>query len=1044
MLPDESSASARVEILLGVFYEFLDRFDPTRLLFLDTCGRWLPGAPRTRDRISNEVWFRMWQATGQAGGRDALRDLLAPFVKGLSHEDLAGLVRATGVECEGPPGVLLAVMELIYRLVESEACRRISTAYVAEWDTRSRQKARRFSERMESVAADLAALVPEALTGAGPGTFTDRLGPAGEDLFGNICRTIAEEESVRYDLFGWTASPARGRRPDVDTGGIRADGITWAVPVAPWSDGLLRPAMELLLDPDLDVKTGIQYRVTDVLAALRDPRSAESLVAALRRWPAGFTDLRAKIIYALGGLGLAGTVPYMVEALGGPDSVEVTDGTGTHTRSRYAEKREAVWALGKLGGAAVGALGELERCGDSADRGLRLHLAWALGEIGRRQKLESGGVDAGIVIALLRLLTTGDRGIVEEAALALKGLETPDFMQTIYLQNLDAVPMSSLKPSRTGLYELSETILHLVALKRPVVMAVTGDSGTGKTYFCRAVAGGFADIKAHEVVYLMRDRSHDKTLDRILGIEWLKRHVEPVFYEDYPVPEERDDPDAFFDEFIRANASKKLIVLDGWRDEAYFHPIMNRFYERGHLDILVRFQATFSTRRLNLEEREASLDRVEMHLPLLERPVLEETVFYREGEVLIYDLDNSMGSRLTQDETLEVFDRKKVDAWGDQIRIGRFTSARMFETRERALTCGEDIPPVTRQALRGKPPSALVLRETSFRRSLNRALGEIPNLLETVTVEGISLEGIAFYNHGQLAAWGSEGEVAVLTGFTDRVFTARVHSASVVGLAVAGGRIYSVDSRGVLVVTSPAEKQTAVIGEAGPGVVCMAAHRDGKVVTGHEDGTVRVWDAVGGEVTVLAGHQSSVRALAIDRNGNIYSGESTGLLRVWNRRRTGTCLLEGPASPVQALGVHLDGRVIAGMGSPAGCLALIDVGGGRAEIPAIPGDLSVKTITPYYDGRILVGTRASGDDKVTGTLLAIDFRERSYVRLPGHRLETAACVTMGPRIVTCGRDDEAQTTIRIWGTSAYVRREHDKLRLMPDKIQRPPYYRALF
>jgi hypothetical protein len=338
--------------------------------------------------------------------------------------------------------------------------------------------------------------------------------------------------------------------------------------------------------------------VADVLARLADPRSADKLLAALERWHPRYTDLRSKIIYAIGNLRLRKTLPDLVAVLESPDSVQVGRGSREYAKSRHAEKREAVWALGKLGCDALDAVPQLGRYADSNDRDVRTHLAWTMGEIGRCQKDTSGGIDAGILITLLRLLTSRDNQVVEEAASALRAVGMPDFLNTLYLRDFTTTPMLSLKPSRTGLYELSETILHLVSLKTPVVMAVTGDSGTGKTYFCQAIADGFAGIRAHEILYLMRDRTHDKTFDRMLGIQWLRQHVEPVYYEDYPVPEVKDDPDGFFEQFIHANSNKSLIILDGWRDEAYFHPIITKFYLRGYLDLLVRFQTTYSTRRL--------------------------------------------------------------------------------------------------------------------------------------------------------------------------------------------------------------------------------------------------------------------------------------------------------------------------------------------------------------------------------------------------------------------------------------------------------------
>jgi hypothetical protein len=51
--------------------------------------------------------------------------------------------------------------------------------------------------------------------------------------------------------------------------------------------------------------------------------------------------------------------------------------------------------------------------------------------------------------------------------------------------------------------------------------------------------------------------------------------------------------------------------------------------------------------------------------------------------------------------------------------------------------------------------------------------------------------------------------------------------------------------------------------------------------------------------------------------------------------------------------------------------------------------------------------------------------------LSGHALGTKDCLTMGPRIITCGLDDGAKPSIRIWGSEFFVRTELSKLFIKP-------------
>ncbi len=51
------------------------------------------------------------------------------------------------------------------------------------------------------------------------------------------------------------------------------------------SPALLRPCLTLLLDDRVEIESGIPYMSSIVLSILQDPRSAETLLAALRHFP---------------------------------------------------------------------------------------------------------------------------------------------------------------------------------------------------------------------------------------------------------------------------------------------------------------------------------------------------------------------------------------------------------------------------------------------------------------------------------------------------------------------------------------------------------------------------------------------------------------------------------------------------------------------------------------------------------------------------------------------------------------------------------------
>ncbi|OGD11189.1 MAG: hypothetical protein A2Y86_04300 [Candidatus Aminicenantes bacterium RBG_13_62_12] len=538
------------------------------------------------------------------------------------------------------------------------------------------------------------------------------------------------------------------------------------------SPALLLPCLSLLADEELSLESGIPYAASVILSILRDRRSTAGLLRALGRFPLSRSKIRENIIYTLGSLHEGAAVPALSALLDEPDEVPAEAG---RVRLIVEQKVEAVWALGKIGAPAVPAIPALARCADHDSSMLKTCVSWTLGEVGRAQKEQMGGLDADVVIALLKLLKVRNRQVYEETVSALRKIDLPEFIHSLYLYHAGAVNLQGLLPAQRGLYELSETLHYLIQSKGRAIMAVTGDSGTGKTYFCRAVSGGFGNLGPDDILYLMRDsKIGQKVCNRILGLRWLKHNIDPAYYHDYPLSEEEDDPRAFLDEFLEENKHRKLIILDGCRDRDYFQRVVDAFYERGVMDLDVTFRATFSTRRLNLEEREVAMESVNTHLSFLEEPILEDTDFYREGVVLVYDFDNSVGARLNREETLELFDRQKIESWGGLIRLGAFdrgkrtapVSSSTLDPRTETLSCRADAAPPGRV----RP---FRQEERHIRPRLNDDLAAEPNLLETFDFGDLKADRLRLYAQNQVAGTSEDGRGFVLSFIDNRLFVAR-------------------------------------------------------------------------------------------------------------------------------------------------------------------------------------------------------------------------------------------------------------------------------
>jgi WD40 repeat protein len=97
-------------------------------------------------------------------------------------------------------------------------------------------------------------------------------------------------------------------------------------------------------------------------------------------------------------------------------------------------------------------------------------------------------------------------------------------------------------------------------------------------------------------------------------------------------------------------------------------------------------------------------------------------------------------------------------------------------------------------------------------------------------------------------------------------------------------------------------------------VYALAVGIDGKIYSGSNDTTIRVWSGDDGtHLQTLAGHTDEVWALAVGLDGKVYSGSNETTIRVWSGD-DGTHLqtLVGHTHYVLALAVGLDGKIYSG------------------------------------------------------------------------------------------------------------------------------------
>ncbi len=1052
--------------------DIIEEFNPKRLLFIDTKGQWKENPLTLPECASHELLFHLWSLDDEALSAFVEKILCMAHnnhLRSCLNKIRWALLKDPSLQLNYPDEMkterdimrfyssknlskdrisFLIVFEVIVWSLVHEAYRINSQLYVPYWDRETRSLCLEYKIKFQGLNEMFKSL-PGIIDKAGRNFgFMDYLKGSFPDIFNSIPALIAGADMYTVSIDRLLSRIRDGENSEEIFSLIiqkiqPSQGI-----VTETSPALLIPCLRLLLNDSIDVSSGIPYYASVILSILKDIRSTEILIKALNSYPFHLTKIRENILYTLGLLKEGSSVDSIAKVLGKKDQMIRSLGAGRKTVCLlHGQKQEAILALGKIGVESLRSLPLLLKYTDHPSTQLNTCLSWTLGEIGSAQREQFGGVSAEIIIALLKLLRSKNKVNFEEAVSALKKIGMPEFLHSLYLYDIGAVNILGLKPAQKGLYELSETLHELIKTRGRAIIAVNGDSGTGKTYFCQAICNGFGGVKSHEILYLMRDRQKDqKIFNRILGIKWLKRHIDFDYFQDYPLSEKEDNPEEFMETFLEENKDKKLILLDGCRDKYYFHRVVELFYTRGALDVEVNFRATFSSRRLNLEERERALESIDTHLSFLEDPVLEDTLFYREGKMIIYDLDNSATSRLDTQEIQELFKKSRIETWGNLIQIGGFEKELKAQAvlQKKLNFRTNEFSPVEQsmpEALK-KPFSA---EERKFKVELNDNLNFQPNLLGKIEANDIKPVQLRFYAQDQIAGIGEDSGVFVLSFLDNRIFHTKVYGGNEIVLC--GRNICLLSTQGELHRVSFEEKEVIRFGSIGPSITALAAYDSFKVVTGHEDGSVRIWDFSDKKIIVLSGHKEPVCSLVVDYSNHIYSASLDQTIKFWDLTKGTVRTMEFSGETVTILKRYPNGRILTlgGVrtdtlsgeinGNSGKVIRILDLRNNSVQIIPINSAQKISSMNVNPDGRIVLSfewpsTQQKQKDKVLAILSPGKNLCKMDVLEDKVRGKTSS-VVMGPKIITCGKDETGAYNLYLWGDTYFVKHELSNILLRP-------------
>ncbi|MEV7738866.1 NB-ARC domain-containing protein [Streptomyces sp. NPDC088921] len=294
-------------------------------------------------------------------------------------------------------------------------------------------------------------------------------------------------------------------------------------------------------------------------------------------------------------------------------------------------------------------------------------------------------------------------------------------------------------------------------------------------------------------------------------------------------------------------------------------------------------------------------------------------------------------------------------------------------------------------------------------------------------------------NNGAVRIWdAATGQTTItLTGHTDPVYAAAISPDGTWLATVADGtvRIWDTTTRGtvgaltghtsrvnaVAIPATSSRGRTVRFSDAATGrrtttlaVHAVAISPDGTwLVTGDNNGAVRIWDAVTGQITAtFTGHTDPVYAVAISPDGTwLAAGDSYGAVQIWDAA-TGqiTATLTGHVGRVYAVAISPDGTWLA-TGDSYGAVQIWDAATGQITATLTGHGSGVNAVAISSDGTWL----ATGDnngavriwDAATGQITAT---------LTGHA-DRVSAVAIAPDGTWLAIGDN-YGAVRIWDAAA--------------------------
>jgi cytochrome c len=263
---------------------------------------------------------------------------------------------------------------------------------------------------------------------------------------------------------------------------------------------------------------------------------------------------------------------------------------------------------------------------------------------------------------------------------------------------------------------------------------------------------------------------------------------------------------------------------------------------------------------------------------------------------------------------------------------------------------------------------------------------------------------VAISADGKTALTGSFDSSAIRWSLTRNAAeqVLRFHESAVNAVAIArDGRAITGGEDGRIAIWKAGEQKPGITftGHTAP-IVSLAVSPDGGTLASASwDRTVRLWPLAGGNARVLEGHQQNVNGVAFTPDGRaLVSAGYDATVRIWPLSGDGSPVVTTLPSPLNAVAIARGGEIIAG-GADGKVYLLSPAGALRGEVEA--GATPIIAIAASGDGTLIA---AAG---VRGSVAIIERASRKLLRTlvgPGLPVWSVAFFPDNRTLLTGGTD----------------------------------------